>query len=113
MYTDVLHAALIDKASHAYVVHLNEDAFLEATGLFGYKVQQVASQEPNMTNIGRAMDSRDMEHEQSLSRLQNFLDFVLGFSGCKHHLVYCEVVFLHVLYESNVSLRHTSLILFL
>ena len=30
MYTDVLHAALIDKASHAYVVHLNEDAFLEA-----------------------------------------------------------------------------------
>lgn len=61
MYTDVLHAVLIDKASHAYVVHLNEDAFLEATGLFGYKVQQVASQGPNMTNIGRAMDSRDME----------------------------------------------------
>lgn len=60
-YTDVLHAVLIDKASHAYVVHLNEDAFLEATGLSGYKVQQVASQGPNVTNIGRAMDSRDME----------------------------------------------------
>lgn len=32
-YTDVLHAVLIDNAKHAYVVHLNEDAFLGATGL--------------------------------------------------------------------------------
>lgn len=75
MYTDVLHAALIDKASHAYVVHLNEDAFLEATGLFGYKVQQVASQGPNMTNIGRAMDSRDME-QKAIKMIQH-KDFLL------------------------------------
>ena len=40
-YTDVLHAVLIDKAKHAYVVHLNEDAFLGATGLGAYRVQTV------------------------------------------------------------------------
>ena len=40
-YTDVLHAVLIDKAKHAYVVHLNEDAFLGASGLGAYRVQTV------------------------------------------------------------------------
>ncbi len=60
-YTDVLYAVLVDKANHAYVVHLNGDAFLEANGLSGYKVKQVESQGPNMTHVGQSMDSRDME----------------------------------------------------
>ena len=40
-YTDVLHVVFVDQARRAYVVHLNEDAFLNATGLSGYKIQQV------------------------------------------------------------------------
>ena len=60
-YTDVLHVVFVDQARRAYVVHLNEDAFLNATGLSGYKIQQVQSQGVSMTHVGQSMDRMDME----------------------------------------------------
>ena len=74
-YTDVLHAVLIDKAKHAYVVHLNEDAFLGATGLGAYRVQTVQAQGISVTHVGQAMDSRDME-QKAIKMIQH-KDFLL------------------------------------
>lgn len=74
-YTDVLNAVLVDEAKHAYVVHLNSDAFLGATGLGAYKVQTVRSQGVNVTHVGQAMDSRDME--QKVIKMIQHKDFLL------------------------------------
>ena len=57
----MLHVVFVDQARRAYVVHLNEDAFLNATGLSGYKIQQVQSQGVSMTHVGQSMDRMDME----------------------------------------------------
>jgi len=71
----VLHAVLIDNAKHAYVVHLNEEAFLGATGLGAYRVQTVQAQGVSVTHVGQAMDSRDME-QKAIKMIQH-KDFLL------------------------------------
>ena len=74
-YTDVLHAVLIDNAKHAYVVHLNKDAFLGATGLGAYRVHTVQAQGVSVTHVGQAMGSRDME-QKAIKMIQH-KDFLL------------------------------------
>ena len=71
----MLHAVLIDNAKHAYVVHLNKDAFLGATGLGAYRVQTVQAQGVSVTHVGQAMDSRDME-QKAIKMIQH-KDFLL------------------------------------
>ena len=65
-YTDVLHAVLIDNAKHAYVVHLNKDAFLGATGLGAYRVHTVQAQELIRLTIISTL--KEMRSSQSVTR---------------------------------------------
>lgn len=77
-YTDVLHAVLMDASGHAYVVHLNSDAFFEATGLWVCRIDKVMAL---WTDRAQRTEKRIKNKDFLLKRIQNkdiFQDMILN-----------------------------------